>query len=109
LGVCRNSSIDFVSTTKFAVTKNFNNASPDWVKVYSGDVYYNQMSVSTDGTHLFFLLNEDPISVYIMDASNGNVVKRYQFTGIGYSYEYSEIYAYSSGSFFIHSLESGNP
>jgi hypothetical protein len=89
------------------MTKNWNSTSSDWTKIYSGSVWPNQLTISTDGSHLYFLMQITSMTMYKMDGSNGDLLNKYVFSGISYDNDLSRI-AFNSGTIFVSGTISGN-
>jgi hypothetical protein len=91
----------------FVMSKNWNQTGLDWTRIYQGDVSLNQLTISSDGVYLYFLLITVPMTIYKMNESNGNLLKQYRFIGVNSDYEFSRI-VFNSGLIFVSGKISGN-
>jgi hypothetical protein len=101
-------SISYINgPASFAMSKNWNSTGSDWTRIYQGNVLYNQLTISSDGSQLYFLMNALYVTAYKVDASNGDILKKYTFNAVYDDQNFSQI-ALNLGIVFVSGFISGD-
>jgi hypothetical protein len=82
------------------LTKETIDSTEEWSRIYRANSGDNMLAISSDESALFFLEDDSPLLIYKVDTSNGDLLKKFEVSGIFYHSRFSKLIVVPNKIFF---------